>query len=88
MSKNTRNLFVWKARTEEGKKRQVEAKLFGGQWTLRARCDDEEEWTDYEEPLLDDLLILLEMLENKYQRKHLSYDKLQSVQKLIDDRAK
>jgi hypothetical protein len=78
-----RNLHAWKTRTDDGRKREVNARLFGGIWTFRARISGEELWTSYEEPLLEDLLALREVLFAKYQRKHLAHEHLTSVEKLI-----
>ncbi len=86
MSNRTRNLHVWKNRTEDGRKRQIKAQLFGRKWTVTSRCEDEEEWTTHTPPLLDDLEYLETILFNKYQRKHGSWDHLQGVRKLIADR--
>jgi hypothetical protein len=78
-----RNLHGWKTRTEDGQKREVRARLFGGTWTLEARLAGEDEWTVYDEPLLEDLLALREVLFAKYQRKHLAHEHLVSVEQLI-----
>ena len=81
-----RNEHAWKTRTEDGRKREVRARLFGRRWTFRARISGEELWTEYDEPLLEDLLALREMLFDKYQRKHLAHEHLASVEALIRDR--
>ncbi len=86
MSNRTRNLFSWKARTDDGRKRQVRARLFGGKWTVTSRCDDEEEWTTHDPPLLEDLVDLEEVLCNKYQRKHVPWEHVAGVRKLIEVR--
>ena len=88
MSRRTRNLFAWKTRTEDGRKRHVEAQLFGSQWTVTSRCADEEEWTTHDPILLEDLEELYDMLLRKYQRKHLSWDKVKTVEKLLEARGK
>ncbi len=56
------------------------------QWTLSSRFDDEEGWTVHDPPLLEDLVDLHEVLFNKYQRKHLAWEHLESVKKLIEAR--
>lgn len=84
MSRRTRNLHCWKTRTDEGEKREIEAQLFGSQWRIRSRIAGEDEWTDHDEPSLEDLTALEEILFNKYQRKHGNWDHLQSVRKLIE----
>jgi len=86
MPKRNRNLHAWKDRTEDGRKREVHAQLFGGKWTLRSRFTDEEEWTDHPTPLLEDLEELHAVLERKYQRKHLAWEYLEGVRKMIEER--
>ncbi len=84
VSKRTRNLYAWKERTEDGRKRLVEAQLFGAQWKLTARMEDEEEWTVQDPPLLDDLTELEKKVFNKYQRKHNAWDQVLQVRKMIE----
>jgi hypothetical protein len=81
-----RNIHGWRTRTAEGEKREVRAHLFGRRWTFQAKVAGEDEWTSYEEPLLEDLLELREVLFNKYQRKHLALEHLTSVEALILER--
>ena len=81
-----RNVHVWKTTTETGAKREVRAEKFGKRWRLQAKTAGEENWTYYDDPLLEDLLELREVLFRKYQRKHLSWEDLQAVEKLITDR--
>ena len=90
MSRQTRNLYQWKTRTDDGEKREVEAQLFGTRWTFRSRpssrrSDEDADWEDHGKPRLEDLQELESMIFNKYQRKHASYDQLESVRKLIAD---
>ncbi len=84
MSNRTRNLHVWKTRTADGRKREVRAQLFGANWTFIAKCTDEDEWVTQEPPLLDDLEELHRVLFNKYQRKHLAWEHVLGVRKLIE----
>ena len=85
MSRRTRNLYAWKTKNEDGEKRLVEAQLFGAKWTFVSRLKSEEEWTEHKKPLLEDLEELEYLIFNKYQRKHVSYDQLLGVRKLIAD---
>lgn len=87
MSNRTRNLHAWKTRLTDGRKREVRAQLFGSRWSLTSRCSDEEEWTAHVPPLLEDLQELEEILFKKYQRKHVAWEHLVGVRKLIADRA-
>ncbi|HEX8312036.1 MAG TPA: hypothetical protein VF614_12005 [Chthoniobacteraceae bacterium] len=78
-----RNLHVWKTKTEEGERREVRAEKFGKRWRLQAKVKGEENWTYYETPLLADLLELRDVLWRKYQRKHLSWEDVGQVDRLI-----
>jgi len=86
MSNRTRNLHAWKTRTDDGRRREVRAKLFASKWTLTSRCKDEEDWTPHDPPLLEDLIDLHGVLFNKYQRKHLAWEHVDGVRKLIEVR--
>ena len=46
----------------------------------------DERWTYYDDPELPDLIELRRILWNKYQRKHLAYEDVAAVEKLIRDR--
>ena len=77
------NQHVWIERSEDGGKREVRAKKFGGVWRLQAKTAGEFDWTYYDEPLLADLLSLKEILVRKYQRRRASADDVSSVARLI-----
>jgi hypothetical protein len=81
-----RNLHVWKCRTEDGEKREVRAEKFGKKWKLQAKVVSEDSWTYYDTPLLEDLVELRDVLWRKYQRKHLAWEDVAAVEKLILDR--
>jgi hypothetical protein len=78
---------IWTERTENGNKREVRATKFGGAWRLQAKTADDLDWTYYEQPLLEDLLFLKEILRRKYQRRRASAEDVASVAKLIADRS-
>jgi|GEM_PF-508114 len=81
-----RNTHVWKHTTEEGEKREVRAEKFGGNWRIQAKLKHDERWTYYDTPELADLVELRRILFNKYQRKHLAWEDVAAVEKLILDR--
>ena len=56
----------------EGRKREVRATKFGGAWRLQAKTAGELEWTYYDVPLLEDLLMLKDIVVRKYQRRRAS----------------
>lgn len=90
MSRQTRNLYQWKTRTADGEKRDVEAQLFGGKWEFSTRpssrrASEDAEWTVHDKPSLELLEELETIIFNKYQRKHVSYDQVLGVRKLIAD---
>jgi len=76
---------IWTEKDDEGRKREVRATKFGGEWRLQAKTADEPEWTYYEQPFLEDLLKLKEIIGRKYQRRRASADDVASVNKLIRD---
>jgi len=82
----TRNIHVWKHKTEDGEKREVRAEKFGGRWRIQAKLKHDENWTYYETPEMEDLIELRRVLFNKYQRKHLAYEDVAMVEKMIRDR--
>ena len=52
---------------------------------MQAKLRDDESWTYYDVPLMDDLLELRRVLWNKYQRKHLAHEDVAAVDKMITD---
>src|SRR5437867_7135738 len=76
---------IWTHRNQHGTKREVRATKFGGAWRFQAKTAGDLEWTYYEQPLLEDLLALKEILVRKYQRRRASAEDVASVEKLISD---
>jgi hypothetical protein len=74
---------IWIEKDDEGRKREVRATKFGGQWRLQAKTAGEPEWTYYDRPPLEDVLKLKEIIARKYQRRRASADDVTSVAKLI-----
>ena len=77
---------IWTEKDGEGRKREVRATKFGGEWRLQSKASDEDLWTYHDPPLLDDLLKLKETIARKYQRRRASADDVASVDKLIAER--
>ncbi len=78
-----RSQHIWTEKDAEGRKREVRATKFGGNWRLQAKYADEPAWTYYDPPLLDDLLQLKDVIFRKYQRRRASAEDLQSVEELV-----
>ena len=78
-----RNIHGWKHKTEDGEKREVRAEKFGGNWRIQAKLKGEERWTYFDPPELPDLIELRKILWNKYQRKHLAWEDVAEVERLI-----
>jgi hypothetical protein len=76
---------IWTEKDEEGRKREVRATKFGGQWKLQAKRSDESDWTYYDPPLLDDVLKLKEIIARKYQRRRATADDVTAIDKLIGE---
>jgi hypothetical protein len=82
----SRNIHVWKHVTDDGEKREVRAEKFGARWRIQAKLKHDEKWTYFDDPELPDLIELRRILWNKYQRKHLSWEDVATVEKMIRDR--
>ena len=78
-----RSQHIWTEKDEDGRKREVRATKFGGNWRLQSKYADELDWTYYERPLVDDLLKLKDIIFRKYQRRRASAEDLQSIEKLL-----
>jgi len=76
---------IWTEKDEEGRKREVRATKFGGNWRLQAKLKDETEWTYYDVPLLEDSLALRDVVFRKYQRRRASAEDVAAIDKLIKE---
>jgi hypothetical protein len=68
------NRHAWIQKLEDGCKREVRVIKQGGSWRFQGKRADEERWTYYDEPLLDDLIEFREILSRKYQRRRAAYE--------------
>ncbi len=83
---NTRNVHVWKTRTEDGDKREVRAEKFAGHWRIQGKLQHDENWTYYDVPPMEDLIELRDILWRKYQRKRLPFEDVAAVDRIIKER--
>lgn len=81
-----RSQHIWKEKDEEGRKREVRAIKFGGQWRVQAKTSDDEAWTYYDEPLMADLLTLRDIVDRKYRRRRASAEDVASLDEMIRER--
>jgi hypothetical protein len=81
-----RSQHIWTERDAEGRKREIRATKFGGQWKLQAKTAGEENWTYFDDPPMADLITLKDIVERKYQRRRASYEDVVSLEKLIQER--
>jgi DUF971 family protein len=81
-----RSQHIWTEKDEEGRKREVRVIKFGGNWKFQAKFKDEEQWTYYDVPLMEDLLAFKDIIFRKYQRRRASFEDVQSIDKLINER--
>jgi hypothetical protein len=82
-----RSQHIWTEKDDDGRKREVRATKFGGVWRFQSKTADEMNWTYYDVPLPDDLLKLKDVIARKYQRRRASAEDVESVDKLIKERA-
>lgn len=80
-----RSQHIWTEKNDEGRKREVRATKFGGNWKLQAKFADEERWTYFDVPLMSDLLALKDLIWRKYQRRRASAEDVAAVDQLIRD---
>ena len=50
-----RSQHIWTEKDDEGCKREVRVTKFGGVWRFQSKSADEDRWTYYDRPLLEDL---------------------------------
>jgi hypothetical protein len=81
-----RSQHIWKEKDEDGRKREVRATKFGGNWKFQSKTADEERWTYHDVPLMEDLLKLQDIISRKYRRRRASAEDVESVDKLVRDR--
>jgi len=58
---------------------------FGGQWKFQAKFRDEDMWTYYDVPLLEDLRELRDIIFRKYQRRRASAEDFTAVDRMLRD---
>ena len=80
-----RSQHIWTEKDAEGRKREVRATKFGGQWRIQAKTREDETWTYYDDPSLEDLLTLRDIVERKYRRRRASAEDVASLDELIQD---
>jgi hypothetical protein len=81
-----RNVHVWKSVTEAGEKREARAERFGGRWKFQSKTKSQAVWTYYEEPPIEDLVELRDIVWRKYQRKRLPFDDVASLDRMLEAR--
>ena len=80
------NEHVWKEITSDGEKREVRAIKFGGVWRIQSKLKSESAWNYYDEPLIEDLQTLRDVLFRKYQRRRAAYEDVVLIEKMIKER--
>lgn len=76
----------WTRRTEDGGKLDVNARLFGGQWSFYTQQRRFDQWQLQENPPLDDWLELLDGVRRRVQRRLMRPEEVQRVEQLIRER--
>ncbi|MFN2508618.1 MAG: hypothetical protein ABR589_07580 [Chthoniobacterales bacterium] len=78
-----RSQHVWKEKGDDGRKREVRATKFGGNWRFQAKFADEKEWTYYDRPLKADLMECRDIVFRKYQRRRASSEDVESLDVML-----
>ncbi|MBA3606979.1 MAG: hypothetical protein H0W43_00460 [Chthoniobacterales bacterium] len=61
---------------------------FGGNWKFQAKFREDEKWTYYDVPLIDDLRELRDIIFRKYQRRRASAEDFADVEKMLRDQTR
>ena len=85
MANRKRAPHEWRSRDEDGETRIYRATLEAGQWLLASRLKNEEEWVAHDPPEESLLRDLRTILWNKYQRRKLPWETVNSLDKLLGD---
>ena len=83
-----RSQHIWTSRDNEGRKREVRVTKFGDAWRFQAKYRDEQDWTYYATPLIDDLRELRDIIFRKYQRRRASAEDFAAVDKMLRDQVR
>jgi hypothetical protein len=78
-----RSQHIWTEKDDSGRKREVRVTKFGGTWRFQAKYADEDDWTYYNRPELNDLLALKDIVFRKYQRRRASAEDVESLEQLL-----
>jgi hypothetical protein len=78
-----RSQHIWKERDADGRKREIRVTKFGGAWRFQAKYTDELDWTYYDQPLVEDLRALRDIVYRKYQRRRASAEDVASLDELL-----
>ena len=76
----------WKARTEEGLRREVYARKVGDQWLFFVREKRYDQWQGLPEPPLEDWSELLDAVRRKINRRLLRPEEEDRVKRMIRER--
>jgi hypothetical protein len=76
---------AWTERLPDGRKREVRAVKFGGDWKLSHKIRGDEEWVTPKKPDVADLKRLREILTLKYNRRRASFEDIKAVEQMIGE---
>lgn len=74
--------ICWVDRLEDGVKREVRVTIQRGEIKWQFKRSDEERWVYAAPPSTEDWALLIEKVENRYQRRTASYGDLELVRRL------
>lgn len=73
----------WKLRLNDGTKREVLARRFGGEWHFRERTGRHDPWREVDVPSREDWETLLDGLRRRYQRRGFTEEDVRAVERMI-----
>ncbi len=79
----SRTQHCWKEITEDGETREVRVTRFGGQWKFQSKLRGAEKWIYHDAPSRADLVMLLDILRRKYQRRRVCHEDVRSIEQML-----
>ena len=83
-----RNCHAWTIRDEDNVKREIRVSKAADVWRFQTKRADAETWTYYKKPPKEDLLLFIDVLERKYQRRRAAHGDILLAKQMLGEEAK
>ena len=83
-----RNCHAWTIRDEDNVKREIRVSKVASVWRFQTKRADVETWTYYKKPPKEDLLLFIDVLERKYQRRRAAHGDILLAKQMLGEAEK